>query len=67
MFALWPGEWLNFSNFKLQRLVSGDNARLRKPATSQTQTLFAISADEQDETNLECTNQDLNLEKVDQL
>jgi hypothetical protein len=29
--------------------------------------LFAISADEQDETNLECTNQDLNLEKVDQL
>jgi hypothetical protein len=21
MFALWPGDWLNFSNFKLQRLV----------------------------------------------
>ena len=39
MFALWPVEWLNFSNFKLQRLVSRDNARLRKPATSQTQTL----------------------------
>jgi hypothetical protein len=19
MFALWPGDWLNFSNFKLQR------------------------------------------------
>jgi hypothetical protein len=42
MFALWPGEWLNFSNFKLQRLVSWDNARLRKPATSQTQTLPTI-------------------------
>ena len=41
MFALWPGDWLNFSNFKLQRLVSWDNARLRKPATSQTQTLAA--------------------------
>ena len=44
MFALWPGEWLNFSNFKLQRLVSWDNARLRKPATSQTQTLAANGA-----------------------
>jgi hypothetical protein len=43
MFALWPGDWLNFSNFKLQRLVSWDNARLRKPATSQTQTLVAIA------------------------
>ena len=42
MFALWPGDWLNFSNFKLQRLVSWDNARLRKPATSQTQTLPAM-------------------------
>ncbi len=42
MFALWPVEWLNFSNFKLQRLVSRDNARLRKPATSQTQTLPAM-------------------------
>lgn len=39
MFALWPGDWLIFGNFKLQRLVSWDNARLRKPATSQTQTL----------------------------
>jgi hypothetical protein len=42
MFALWPGEKLNFSNFKIQRLVSRDNARLRKPATSQTQTLCTI-------------------------
>jgi hypothetical protein len=44
MFALWPGDWLNFSNFKQQRLVSWDNARLRKPATSQTQTLCASLA-----------------------
>jgi len=41
MFALWPGDMLNFSNFKQQRLVSWDNAQLRKPATSQTQTLSA--------------------------
>ena len=39
MFALWPGDWLIFSNFNKQRLVSRDNARLWKPATSQTQTL----------------------------
>jgi hypothetical protein len=45
MFALWPGEWLNFSNFKIQRLVSWDNARLRKPATSQTQTLCTMPRD----------------------
>ena len=44
MFALWPGDWLIFSIFKLQRLVSRDNARLRKPATSQTQTLAASKA-----------------------
>ena len=46
---------------------AGDRTQFQIPARSQIFTLCAISADEQDETNLECTNQDLNLEKVDQL
>jgi hypothetical protein len=51
MFALCPGDWLNFSIFKLQRLVSWDNTRLRKPATSQTQTLCGIFDDPEDNAN----------------
>ncbi len=42
MFALWPGDQLNYSNFKLQRLVSWETSRLRKQATSKKQPLCEI-------------------------
>jgi hypothetical protein len=57
MFALWPGERLNFSNFKLQRFVSRDNARLRKPATSHTQPLAARVKDDATTTNRRLTTE----------
>jgi heme/copper-type cytochrome/quinol oxidase subunit 4 len=51
MFALWPGDQLNFSIFIKPTFVFADNARLRKPATSQTQTLPAMARDREELTN----------------
>ena len=42
MFALWPGDKLNFSIFIKPTFGFADSPQLRQPATSQTQTLVAI-------------------------